>query len=252
MEKLEFNFEHMKNFWNGNILPNDHHHVVVACFPKSGSTYLSEMIGSFPSIKKRFLVFGHERREQELSPEILVLYHDTNYVGQHHLRCSSPTVMILKAFSIHPVVLVRNLYDVIVSLDDHYQNRIQSGSMAFVNEDIWSADSETRLNFFADLMAPWYINFFVSWSSYDYPATWITYEDLIGSEALNLKRIATDAKIDIDDAAIQSAIEQTKGTDTRLNKGVSGRGESLPQAVKDKIRRLTGYYPSIDFSPIGL
>jgi len=38
----------------------------------------------------------------------------------------------------------------------------------------------------------------------------------------------------------------------RLNKGKAGRGDELSDKQKDRIRELAGYYPDIDFSPVGL
>lgn len=251
-QQLVFKKEYLMGFWADQVLPNDHHHVVVACFPKSGSTFLSSIIAGLPGMVRRDLVPGYERREQELSLENLIIFHDTDYVAQHHLKCSLPTIKTMKVFSIHPVVLVRSLYDVAYSMVDYWQSGQIQSPIAFVNSDITGLDEDAKLNYFADMVAPWYLNFFVSWSNYDIPKTWLRYEDLIGGEVEAVKRITVDARMGVDDATIKTALSQAREGETRLNKGVAGRGEALPQAVKDKIRRLTDYYPSTDFSPIGL
>ncbi len=251
-QQLVFKKEYLMGFWADKPLPNDHNHLVVACFPKSGSTYLSSIVAQFPGMMRRDLVPGYERREQELSLENLIIFHDTDYVAQHHLKCSLPTIKALKIFSIHPVVLVRNLYDVVYSMVDYWQSGQIQSPIAFINNDITGADEDAKFHYFADMMAPWYLTFFVPWSSYNIPKTWLRYEDLIGGEVEAVKRIVADARMGIDDAAIETALSQAQQGETRLNKGVAGRGEALPQAVKDKIRRLADYYPSTDFSPIGL
>jgi hypothetical protein len=232
-------------------LPSSSRHYVVACFPKSGSTYLSAILANLIQGTQVGLVPGYGFREQELAPAYLALYHNLDYVAQHHLKCSAATMEMLSRFSIYPIVQIRNLFDVAVSLIDHLEIHPVT-PVAFVADSYEHFDHETKTRFFAEMVAPWYINFFVSWTYSDCPATWVSYEDLIGNELETVRRICADTGLEVTDTEILAAVAAAGQSETRLNKGVTGRGQALPEELKDRILALTRFYPSIDFSPIGL
>ena len=88
---------------------------------------------------------------------------------------------------------------------------------------------------------PWYFNFLVSWHEAQRQFSLITtsYEELFDNPARTLRRLAGFYGLDVDDAAIQRALEHAARQPTRLNKGVSGRGlERLTPAQRDAICRL--------------
>jgi hypothetical protein len=51
---------------------------------------------------------------------------------------------------------------------------------------------------------------------------------------------------------IQLALDKQKKRKNRLNKGVTGRGDSLPDHLKERVRSFSRYYPGVDFGPLGL
>lgn len=166
-----------------DTLPCDSHHILVACFPKSGSTWLSEVLSALPGFARINLVPVYDRREQELAFERLLVAHHLNYVAQHHCRYSLATQHCLRAFSIKPVILVRNIFDCVVSMKDHIDRGIDNpvtriGPLAYIPRayDGWPA--EARLDFVVDMCVPWYFNFFVSWQDSD-AGVWVRYEDLL-------------------------------------------------------------------------
>src|SRR5579871_4444622 len=101
---------------NGQIVPGGGKHILIACMPKSASTYLCGAISNLPGMKEAVLTVGHHRREQELCPLECALVHNFNYVASHHVRYSDATREIMRRYSIFPVILVRNIYDCVVSL----------------------------------------------------------------------------------------------------------------------------------------
>lgn len=232
-------------------LPKGARHYVVACFPKSGSTYLTTILAKLIGREQVHLVPEYGHREQELSPAYLAVFHEEPYVAQHHLKCSAATLEMFGRFSIYPVVQVRNLFDVAFSMIDHL-DKIPVTPVAYVPGGFAEADAETKFRFFAEMMAPWYISFFVSWVACDHPRTWVTYEDLIGDEVATVGRICAGSGWEVGQSEIERAVAAAQGSHTRRNKGVAGRGEALPEDVKDRLRALTRFYPSVDFSPIGL
>ena len=109
---------------------------MLTAFPKSGSTYLTHILKNLPNMRMVQLSLGTDRREQELCNEKLILYHNKNYVSQTHTRYSSVTQQLIDTYTLHPIVLVRNIFDVVVSIYDHFRLESTITPLAFVPDDI--------------------------------------------------------------------------------------------------------------------
>lgn len=240
-------------YYRNTLTPaNGQRHFLLACFQKSGSTYMSAIMSQLLGAEPAHLVPGYDRREQELTVDRLALYHEFSYVAQHHIRCSDPTLELCERFNLYPIVQIRNIFDVVMSTIDHWHNISVKMPMAYVTNDIANADLEERYRFFAEMMAPWFINFFVSWVHCPRPFSWVRYENLIANPVEVVSRVCAESGWDVSDEAVAAAIEKAGGMNTRLNKGKAGRGTAVPEPVKDLIRAQTRFYPDVDFSPIGL
>lgn len=201
-----------------------------------------------------FPAFG--RREQGLAFEGLLLFHALNYVAQHHCRFSIATEQCLNAFSIKPIILVRNIFDCVVSAKDYMDGgkedpEVAIGPMAYTSEAYYCWAEAKRYDFIIDMVVPWYFNFFVGWL--DYPAgTWVSYEELVTAPSATVKRIAGELSLDVNGSTIENALAMASVSSTRRNVGTVGRGQVLAKRQKDKVLKFASYYPSVDFSPIGL
>ncbi|MEM8662881.1 MAG: hypothetical protein AAGF49_02005, partial [Pseudomonadota bacterium] len=86
-------------------------HILLACMPKSGSTFLAQILINMPGMRRERLVPDFERREQELCPQRLReaqalteglhrvwrergeprALAPRGFAAQHHVRHSRPT-----------------------------------------------------------------------------------------------------------------------------------------------------------------
>jgi len=246
-------------------------HILVACMPKSGSTLLSEALASLPGMRRASLVPGHQRREQEIclkriedeirKTDLLhqiwfqnkeLLPRPRGFVAQMHLRHSSPSQEIFDAYNVVPVVLVRNIFDVVVSLRDHFEQIAPTIPMAYVSEEMRTWPEERMYQFIAELVVPWYINFFTCWS-YSPAAVRVTYENLVEDLPGTVNRVAISCGLRTGGLkSVEDIVSGIEGDKTRQNKGVVGRGSVLPDEIRYKIRQYAKFYPNVDFSPIGL
>lgn len=242
-------------YLHGHTFSTDHDRILLACFPKSGSTYLAGVFGLLPGYVKAPLVAGYGRREQELSVEKLLIAHRAhgNYIAQHHVRCSAATERLIERFSLKPVVLVRNIFDVIASIEDHLRGEAPVISQAYVPEDIRDWDEERVRHFIVDMIVPWYLNFFASWSEFD-DKLLVTYEDINADVIGVVGRMSDHYRLNLAEGDIRAAVARANGpgADTRRNRAVVGRGNSLPESVRGKIVTLSRYYEGIDFARIGV
>ncbi|HNJ39144.1 MAG TPA: hypothetical protein PKZ53_01545, partial [Acidobacteriota bacterium] len=87
------------------------------------------------------------------------------------------------------------------------------------------------------------------------PLMWLTYEELVANKPQTVRRVLNFHNLDMDPEIIGRTIAHTE-TETRknrFNRGIVGRGESLlSDRQKETIRRMARFYPSIDFSRLGI
>jgi hypothetical protein len=254
--------------------------ILVACFPKSGSTFLTSVITNLPGFTGGSFTAFHgspspaptkpgkepplgSRKEQELCRIHIKQLERFNAVAQHHVAASYHTMALIDEFNISPIVLVRNIYDALLSLAEHIVIESPEMPFAYFDDSIKEKDIEYRINAVTDLVSPWFIKFYVSWVK-NMPGAIVRYEDVIlgGSKSIYgllsgiRKRdntVMVGDKVSITETAVENAIIATSGQNTRFNVGVAGRGERIfSEDNKSTIRRLASYYPDVDFGPIGL
>jgi hypothetical protein len=225
--------------------------ILLACFPKSGSTYLSQVIAALDGFVHTGFVPDGERREQEIDEERLKSMRQ-NCVAQHHVRASRWTISCINKYKMRPIVLVRNIYDCIVSLSDHMVRESVAFPFAYFDETFATLDEQSRLDAIIDLCAPWYFNFYVSWIT-SYPRSIFRYEDIILGDGSSIASLLRSIGVDVSDAQVSEAAARIGGKEARLNVGVSGRGvKALTQSNIAQIERLASHYQHVDFTSIGI
>lgn len=245
--------------------------ILVACFPKSGSTFLSAIVANLPGMRRARIVPGFDRREQEIDPAIIVQERaltqrlgdlareglaglttpPLGFVAQHHVKFSAVTQDVAAAEDLRVVVQTRNLFDALVSLDDHLCKGPGILPMAWVPEDFSTWDRPRRFDFLVACVAPWYIGFYVSWAGRS-DALRCDYSALRADPAAEVARLMGALGSPISDATAQTAVKAATQGKTRLNVGIDGRGTAFCAAQCAQIKHMTAFYPDIDFGPIGL
>lgn len=226
-------------------------HILLACMPKSGSTFLSDAIGRLPGLRKASLVTHYGRTEQEINFSVALRKSKYNFIAQQHVRFNAKTADAIEAFQLTPVVLVRNIFDCVVSLRDHWRRESILTPTAYVLKDHLSMDDGELDRMIIQMVVPWYVNFFVSWTQCE-DALWLRYEDVVLDPGEAVASILERAGHPVDRDTILESLQQSDPAKERKNVGRPGRGTSLPEAQKQIIREYRNFYPDIDFSRIGL
>jgi len=232
-------------------------HVFIACVPKSASTFLKNILLNLTGYKDLFAVYSAWQTEQEIYLPAVEEFADKNTVTQQHCRASESNIQIMQAFGIRPVILVRNVYDAIISMADFYRQG------AFFNShfraDFMDLDEEKQVDLLIDNIAPWYMQFVASWSLAEkedrLELYWLTYEDLIENKRESIEQLLEFYGLGTARANVERLLASTEGESrkNRFDKGVAGRGKTgLTDAQKQRIIELSTYYPTTDFRCIGL
>lgn len=227
------------------------HHILLACMPKSGSTYLSNVIGCLPDFRKTSLVTHYGRTDQDIDFRLALRKSRYNYVCQHHVQHNEKTKEAIDRFHITPVVLVRNIFDCVPSIRDHLRREAPESPTAYFFESHTQMDDRSLDDMIVQLAIPWYIQFYVSWTQCD-AALWVTYDQLTESPESTVQKIMGHAGVGYDMKTIKQALAAAEGAANRKNVGRSGRGNLLPEELKQTIRSYCAFYPDVDFSLIGI
>jgi hypothetical protein len=232
-------------------------HIFIACVPKSGSTFLKNVLLQLTGYRDAFMVNSPSQFEQELYLPTLRQTAVSDTVTQQHCKASDVNIFMMQSFEIRPVVLVRNIFDSVISLLDFYNGGASSNS--YFREDYQSLDRDTKLDLIIDNFVPWYFQFVASWSLAERQGrldiSWLGYEEMIASKSASVRRVLKFYGLDAPQKGVEKTIERVESQKgkTRFNKGVAGRGKSgLSEQQKARIIRHARYYPSTDLSRIGL
>jgi hypothetical protein len=222
--------------------------VFLACMPKSGSTFLKRALLEVTGFSPAYLSYAFERNEQDLYFPALVD------------RATGPNLKLMHWFGIRPVILVRNLFDTVVSIRDYlFAEGFQKFPSLYVTERMADLSPERQLDLLITHALPWYFNFYVSWfdscrtGSID--AMWLSYDDLIQDWPAGIRTVLEFYGIPASEEHIRTALEHLRSgdpSDIRLNVGVTGRGAGLSEAQRDRIREQAAFYPWVDFTRIGI
>ena len=215
--------------------------VLLACQPKSGSTFLSNYLSKMGGGRPYSFVPGLGRREQELSELRLIpgkARRNIFLIGQHHVRCSDETLRLVDRFGISVIVLRRNLFDAVASIRDHVRREDHVAPMIYLSKEMVRLPDDELEVALARFAIPWYLNFHMSWRGYD-KAVQVDYED-IRSDALGtanrvLQAIGLSSSNTIVDA-------REVMTSSRYNVGVSGRGAEIAPEARQIIRDQVSFY----------
>ena len=232
-------------------------HLFIVCVPKSASTFLKNLLLSVTGYRDLFSVYAGGQSEHELYLPTIREFAHIDTVTQQHCRASDANVHLMQAFGIRPVVLVRNIFDSVMSLLDFYNHGASQTS--YFRADWPALDDETKTDLLIENVIPWYFQFVASWDSVEKQKRlelhWLTYEDLIADKPTTVLKVLEFYGLGASRQGVEQRIREIESEErkNRFNKGVTGRGSSgLSDRQKEQIRRLTRYYPSTDFGRIGL
>lgn len=219
--------------------------VLIACQPKTASTFVTTAMGQLPGARSISLVPGYDRREQELCEARFRRYRfrrHRHFVSQAHVRFSTPTEALLTKYSVKTVVLIRDLHDSIVSLRDHIRRESPIWPMAYFDQSHLSLNDNQLDLAIARLMVPWYLNFYFSWQSWP-DKLLVRYEEVAANTEKALQRIADYVGIAATEDNVREAITSARIGRTRFNNGTAGRGAALSDSVRRAVRDVVDVYP---------
>jgi len=232
-------------------------HLFIACVPKSASTFLKNLLVNVTGYRDLFTVYAAGQTEHEIYLPTLRDFAHLDTVTQQHCRASDANVHLMQGFGIRPVVLVRNIFDSVMSLFDFYnQGAFQT---SYFRADWQALDEEMKIDLLIENVVPWYFQFVASWDLTEKQKRlelhWLSYEDLVADKPSTVLKVLEFYGLGAARQGVEQRIREIESEERkiRFNKGVVGRGKSgLNDRQKEQICRLARFYPSTDFDRLGL
>jgi hypothetical protein len=236
--------------------------IVVAAAPKAGSTFLVNTLMRITGLRGFRLCAAYSTNEHDLYLPALCLMNRYGCVSQLHMKGTFHNAALLRSFGIKPIILVRRIEDIVVSLQHDLREKSERPSLGtgrsgysflWQDESTKALSDERLLNMVIDLAVPWFVNFYVSWHRLceqgAVDALWVTYEELFADKEKTLRSVL--AFLGIDAAQIDPAILGRKYRtfrDGRVGQGAA----TLTDAQRERLRQRFAYYPGVDFDKYGL
>jgi len=218
--------------------------IFIVCMPKSGSTYLRVLLSEITGFPRVSAVQFYGHNEQDIFELALRQFDGASSITQQHVKGTENNVMLMKKYGIKPVVLVRNIFDILLSLHDHIEREDHRAPEGYVHKEYFSMSKEEKLLYLIRIHLPWFFNFYVSWreASKEIDTLWTSYEELFSDQMGTVSQILSFYGLSVDRDKIQSAMSAMENRDTRRDEGTSGRGASLSETHKKAVLELASVW----------
>jgi hypothetical protein len=237
--------------------------VAVAAVPKSGGSFLVHTLATLTGLPYFRLCTAYSTNEHDLYLPALLLTSRSGCISHLHMKGTFHNAALAQRFGIRPILLVRRIEDIVVSLQHDLKQKAQLPTSAagrlgysFVWQDENTKDlsEQRRIDLIIDLAVPWFVNFYVSWyrlcEQGAVDALWITYEQMMADKEGTLRQVLEFLGFHnvgaIDPAILARRYETFR--DSQVGQGAV----ILSAAQRARIRALFAYYPTVDFGRYGI
>lgn len=237
--------------------------IVVAAAPKTGSTFLVNTLMRVTGLRGFRLCSAYATNEHDLYLPALCLMNRYGCVSQLHMKGTFHNAALMRSFGIRPIILVRRIEDIVVSLRHDLKGKAERRSMGsgktgysflWQDEDTRDLSDEKAIDMVIDLAMPWFVNFYVSWfrlcEQGAVDALWMTYEELFADKEQAVRKVLAflglRSDVPIDPAILEK--KYLKFRDGRVGQGAL----ILTPQQRARLHELFSYYPGVDFGKYGL
>lgn len=238
--------------------------VLIACAPKSASTFLWNVLRRGLNLPTGVLTVPHNaphligsNLREEVFDELAVLraiIGQNGFVSHHHMPMSLYCAELIRNYDIKPIVTYRNIFDSIISMDDMRIKERPLGARAtyYFDDKLPSnytdLEKDHRLMLLAQTTGVWIMQFNISWKMCETVGAvkpfWVSYDkDILGDNkelALGIASFLGESNVDSD--KLIAAFSHDPKKVARFNKGVAGRGKELPDKVRDFLHTFAKPY----------
>ena len=192
-------------------------------------------------------------------PNLLVYYLDEDLpeiVLHTHMQAFAANRQLLSAFGIRPVIMLRNIPDMLASFWDMLETDPVARAQCLncvVPDSFVELSHAQKADFILDIIAPWYASYFASWKSFADEAPEqvcvLRYQDFCQSPENSIQMALAHAGFAVSRNACTEALGKVwpHRSSFRYNKGTGGRAKSYFNARQlAEIARKLSHYPQLE------
>ncbi|MCC1484914.1 sulfotransferase domain-containing protein [Winogradskyella immobilis] len=244
----------LKSFNNHLIsrVKGDEIHIFIACLPKSGSTFLANVLVNITGFE--FVQFQPIRgtNDHNIDPSVFYESLNKNTITQLHSKPNESNKYYMERYNIKIIFLYRDIRSSLKSFYNHIITENDKWFMFTVAKEFREWEIEKQFDFLIDLIIPWYINFLTSWKievkKKELDILEIDFDDFKNSNAETINKILTFYELDNYKKNIESALDisYSKKEALRFNSVVSKIDYEFTTNQLNKIKYLISYYPELN------
>ncbi len=161
------------------------------------------------------------------------------FMFQCHAKASPGNLPILQRHNIRPIIVTRNIFDSLVSVQKRFDEATETGWLGNPMQGWKALPDRQKWRWLAYNVSPWMISFYVSWFKADIEKLFVSYEDHFRDQVSGIRRILDHTGISelgsVSDEDIKSVTGRMDGNFS--GSGISGRGKrEVPAEWQDMIR----------------
>lgn len=179
---------------------------------------------------------GNGEEDQTINPiAATILFPYGGFAFHQHSRAFATNLMVLNAYQIRPIVLVRNLADSLLSVVEKIDTNVGTDGCIpglYVPGGWASLGRDRKLAWAVNNVAPWQLSFFASWYEAsvvrnEIECLFVRYEEFYADQDAGFRRICAHVGVSVNEALLSQVVK-----DVYYRKiGVSGRGQGLFQPL---------------------
>jgi len=239
----------------GSLRPS----VLLAFAPKAAGTYLRSAAIAATGGQLVRTVHAQGGRDASFYLPTFLLYYAGGYparplVTHVHMQALPANRHVIAALGLKPVIMVRAIPDMLAS----YADMLESDPMfpdnwlnIRVPQNYADLDAAQKGDFLIDMMAPWYVSYFATWTEYAAQGSDVLvlhYDEFLRDPAAVLMRLLAHSGLPRGRTQCEAALDgvwKDRGT-FRYNQGIAGRGRRrfTPQQLA-RLERQLDFYPGL-------
>ena len=206
-------------------------HLFLSTLPKTGGMYMAKALSRMTGYPLHQVVPTHFMNEQDLCPQQMWWLMKPRVLW-HHAKANAFNVSVIKQYGLRPIVHVRDIHDIVLSIDDYTKRdeiRGLSGPQGHIHREFETMSRDERIDYLIHIQLPWYFSYLVSWqeASEQVDVLWTSYEELFSDQRSTFRKILDHSGLCVSDDQMTQALESLSGKETNFNKGVSGRADNV-------------------------
>jgi hypothetical protein len=233
--------------------------LLLAFAPKAAGTFFRQ--AAMEAIGGSLFRLPHAQGGRDATPylpNLLACYLDKDLgqiVAHLHMQAFTANRNIIDAFGIRPVIMLRNIPDMLASFWDMLEAdpvARAEGLNGVVPSDFLAFSDAQKADFMVDIIAPWYASYFASWKTFVDEAPKqvcvLRYRNFCQSPPESLHAAINHAGFVVSRKTCEAALARvwTERESFRFNKGTEGRGRTyFSSRHVAEIARKLAYYPQL-------